>query len=274
MKIIHVTDNHLVAPGMLLNGLNPIERLEHCIEAVNLHQSDAEFCVFSGDIANSGKTVEYQAFKEAVSKLKLKYYVMMGNHDDRTVFCQSFAATPCDPNGFVQQVINTDQADFLLLDTAADNGSWGEYCEPRAQWLRQQLDAAGEKPVFIFMHHPPFDIGLPTMDRIKLLDIQHFSAAIEGFKNIRHIFLGHVHRTIYGSWRSIPYSILPGTNHQVAFNRDVLRPVPHSLEPPAYGMVLIERDQVIIHPHFFLENKDLPLKEGTEWLEQESAKRQ
>jgi len=259
LKIIQITDTHLVTPGEFLDGLSPVASLDACINAINLHQKDAAFCVFSGDIANRGEAAAYEAFKQSAAKLVPKYYVMMGNHDDRTRFCENFPDAARDDNGFVQQVIKTELGHFLLLDTAAKQASWGEYCQQRAQWLRARLLEAGTMPVYIFMHHPPFDIGLACMDRIKLLDITHFTAAIEGFTNIRHIFLGHVHRVIHGSWHNISYSILPGTNHQVAFNHDVLSPVPHSLEPPAYGMVLIDKDQVIVHPHFYSENKDLPI---------------
>jgi len=223
--------------------------------------------VFTGDIANRGEAEAYQAFKKSAARLVPEYYVMMGNHDERTSFCQNFPGTARDDNGFVQQVIKTDLGHFLLLDTATEQASWGEYCEQRALWLKDRLLEADGLPVYIFMHHPPFDIGLACMDRLKLLDITHFAAAIDGFTNIRHIFLGHVHRIIHGSWRNIPYSILPGTNHQVAFNHNVLSPVPHSLEPPAYGMVLIDKDQVIVHLHFYSQNKDLAISDTAKLVE-------
>ncbi len=264
MKIIHITDNHLVTPGDLLDGTDPLDRLDACIEAVNAHQGDAEFCVFSGDIADRGSTDVYQAFRRSAEKLTMDYHLMLGNHDDRDIFRENFPEVPADEYGFIQQAIKTDLGHILLLDTNAGMASWGEYCDQRTQWLRTQLAAAEGKPVYIFMHHPPFDIGLPSMDRIKLRDTQNFETAIEGFSNIRHIFLGHVHRTVYGTWKDISFSILPGTNHQVAFNFDVIRPVPHSLEPPAYGMVLIKQDQVTVHPHFYLENKDLPVRQDAE----------
>ncbi len=267
MKIIQITDTHLVTPGDLLDGLNPVDSLDACIKAVNSHQSDAAFCVFSGDISDNGQADTYQAFKKSANALDLKYYVMMGNHDQRATFRKSFPQTPCDENGFVQQVIKTNLGIFLLLDTIAEGQSWGEYCEKRAQWLRQQLHDAKGRSVYIFMHHPPFDIGMASMDRLKVLDITHFEAAIEGFTNIRHIFLGHVHRAISGSWRNIAYSILPGTNHQVAFNVEIFSPVPHALEPPAYGMILIEKDQVIVHPHFYSLNKDLPIPNNAVWVD-------
>jgi len=267
MKIIQITDNHLVTPGDLLDGLNPIDSLDACIEAVNSHQSDADFCVFSGDISNNGAADTYRAFRKSADKLNLKYYVMMGNHDDRNILCENLPEAQRDANGFIQQVIKTDLGHILLLDTIAVDQSWGEYCELRGQWLRQQLLDAGDQPVYIFMHHPPFVIGMAAIDRLKVLDIKHFEAAIEGFTNIRHIFLGHVHRTISGNWRNISYSVLPGTNHQIAFNLDVFSPVPHALDPPAYGMILIEKDQIIVHPHFYSLNKDLPIPDNAVWVE-------
>ena len=32
--------------------------------------------------------------------------------------------------------------------------------------------------------------------------------------NVRHLFFGHVHRSIADSWQRIPYSTLRSTNHQ------------------------------------------------------------
>ena len=58
----------------------------------------------------------------------------------------------------------------------------------RLAWLEVELQRT-EKDVYIFMHHPPFDIGLPYMDRIKLDEAVTFGKLIANYKNIRHIFL-------------------------------------------------------------------------------------
>ena len=47
MKIIQVTDTHLMPRGTELNGLNPIERLEACIASITEHHSDAELCIIT-----------------------------------------------------------------------------------------------------------------------------------------------------------------------------------------------------------------------------------
>ena len=96
------------------------------------------------------------------------------------------------------------------------------------------------------MHHPPFDIGIPYMDRIKLEEPEAFAETISVANNIQHIFFGHVHRAAYVNWRGIPCTSLPGTNHQVPLVRDSVGSA-YSLEPPGYGVVLIDGSQTAVH---------------------------
>ena len=54
MKLIQVTDTHLMPRGTDLNGLNPIERLEACIASITEHHSDAELCIITGNLTDRG----------------------------------------------------------------------------------------------------------------------------------------------------------------------------------------------------------------------------
>jgi|TARA_B100000809_G_scaffold123303_1_gene121379 3',5'-cyclic AMP phosphodiesterase CpdA len=71
------------------------------------------------------------------------------------------------------------------------------------------LEAAGTKSVYLFMHHPPFEIGIPSLDIICLReDAQRIQQIVSGFSNIKHLFFGHVHRPVSGSWHGIPFNTL------------------------------------------------------------------
>jgi 3',5'-cyclic AMP phosphodiesterase CpdA len=96
------------------------------------------------------------------------------------------------------------------------------------------------------MHHPPFDIGIPYMDRIKLEQPEEFADVLQTHGDIRHIFFGHVHRAAFVHWRGIPCTCLPGTNHQIPLNRETVG-TPYSVEPPMYAVVLIDKDQTTVH---------------------------
>ena len=125
-----------------------------------------------------------------------------------------------------------------MLDTVEEGKSWGSYCQKRLLWLKDALENARGRNVYLFMHHPPFDVGIPCVDRIGLgIDGHKISEVLSKHDNIRHLFFGHIHRPISGSWNGIPYSTLRGTNHQVPLDFEALEIVPKSHEPPAYAIV-------------------------------------
>ena len=62
-----------------------------------------------------------------------------------------------------------------------------------------------------------------------------------------------MHRPISGSYGRIPFSTLRGTNHQVAFELDPAGEHLASHEPPAYGVVLVERETLLVHTHDYLD---------------------
>ena len=69
---------------------------------------------------------------------------------------------------------------------------------------------------------------------------------------IRHLFYGHVHRPVAGSWLGIPTTTLRGTNHQCWLDFEEQNQIPGSHEPPAYAVVLID-ERVVVHTHDYLD---------------------
>lgn len=250
MKFVQVTDLHIVPRGGVLQGLNPMERLSACIEDINRQCKDVSFCIFTGDLVHGGEREAYAVLRECLEDLDVGYHLMLGNHDRRAPFLEIFPDSPTDENGFLQFQKETDNGRFIFMDTLDEGNSAGAYCEKRRQWLTRRLREANPDPVYLFMHHPPFDIGIPSLDRIKLDDTAKFAAALENPAAVRHLFLGHVHRPVSGSWRGIPFSALPGTNHQVAADFETESPVPCMLGPAAYAIVHVDADRTVVHTKF------------------------
>ena len=257
MKLIHITDPHLVTPGEPLYGTDPYDRLSACIDDVLAHHSDAALCVITGDLAHRGEPAAYEGLARQLSRLTMPVYPLLGNHDKRAPFHQAFPEAPRDESGFVQAVLRRPEGDFLFLDTLDEGVNGGKYCDARAAWLLARLEEAGDRPVFLFMHHPPFAIRIPCLDAISLAEPERFAKVIGARRNIRHLFYGHVHRPVCGSWRGIPVSTMRGLNHQVPFDLETVTPVPKSHEPPAYAIVFIDPDQVTVHFHDYLDRRTL-----------------
>lgn len=246
LKFIHITDLHLKPPGQELWGLNPQERFERCLKDVEAWHSDAEFCIISGDLADAGESGAYDWLRERLESFPLTCHLMIGNHDHREAFKTHFPNSPVDESGFVQHAFETTEGRFILLDTFKGGTSAGQYCQDRQSWLRNQLELATDQPVWLFMHHPPFSISIPYMDRIKLEEHEEFAELVASHNNIRHIFYGHVHRAGYVNWQGIPCTSLPSINHQVPLTRQAIAGS-YSDEPPMYAVVLTGNDQVTIH---------------------------
>ena len=259
MKFVHITDTHLVTPGEFLHTLDPLSRFQACIESVNENHSDAEFAVISGDLADKGELSAYRSLREELTTLSIPYFLLIGNHDSRAVFLSVFDDTQVDENGFVQGVHSTVHGEFVFLDTVQEGQSAGVYCDSRCQWLERTLSSMQKTPVYLFMHHPPFDVHVPFVDNIGLESKREFTAVISRYANIKHIFFGHVHRPISGSWHDIPFSTLSGTNHQVALNLQGVDRIPYSNEPPAYNVILLDADTTVVHTFPFLNCKQLDL---------------
>lgn len=265
MKLIHVTDTHLVPRGELLYGLNACERLDACVDDINRHHADAELCVITGDLAHNGTPQAYGDFRDAIARLPMPVHLLAGNHDRRETMREMFPAIGVDENGFLQSVVQTSAGLFILLDTVEHAKGWGSFCEKRRAWLKARLEEAGNAPVFLFMHHAPFHVGIPSVDRLGLGgDGVLMGELLAPYRNIRHLFFGHYHRPICGSWRGIPVSTMRGTNHQVPFDLDTVDWVPKSLEPPAYALAFIDTDQVIVHFHDYLDTSIVPYNRKSE----------
>ncbi len=252
MKIIHLSDLHLPEPGQSLWGLDAYGRVKKALEDIQRFHSDAAFLVISGDLTDRGASGAYEWLAEQLSKMTLETILMVGNHDARAPLRAGLPDVMDDGNGFIQGVRETEHGTFLFLDTYKDGTSPGQYCAQRQDWLRAALaDATG--PGRIFMHHPPFDIGIGSVDACKMADGAALAKCLRAHGNVRHIFYGHVHRAVAGSWHGIAATALPSTNHQVGLLLDPTEEMVGTHEPPAYGVVLVDDECVVVHHVYFAD---------------------
>lgn len=253
MKLIHLTDTHFVPAGEHLYGHDPRAALETAIADINAHHGDAELAVLTGDLTHWGEPQAFESLAETLAALKPPLRLLIGNHDDRQTFRKHFPDQAVDEKGFVQSVVDVSAGRLILLDTVLAGTHAGHFCAERQAWLADCLMRSEGRDIFLFMHHPPFPVGIPASDRIGLLDSEPFRAIVEPHKaNIRHLFFGHLHRPIAGSWLGIPVSTVRAMNHQVwlDMNASTLR---GSFEPPAYAVALIDADSVVVHFHDFMD---------------------
>ena len=194
MKIIQLSDLHLTEGGQPLFGSVPEQRLAAALDTIVREHADAEFCLLTGDLAENGSEAVYRRLASMLAALPMPSHVLPGNHDHRPAMARVF---PVHGEAFHQQAVPSSLGVFLLLDTVCDGQPWGAFDALRGAWLTARLAETAPAPVWLVMHHPPFAVGIPSMDQYALRDPQWFLAAVMPERErIRHLLFGHLHRAI------------------------------------------------------------------------------
>ncbi|MET3581469.1 3',5'-cyclic AMP phosphodiesterase CpdA [Mesorhizobium robiniae] len=246
MKLIHLTDLHIVAPGEALFTLDPAERLRRVIERINLDHSDAELCVITGDLTDKGLPAAYGLLRELLQELRVPYRLLVGNHDDRQNFVQAFPEQDRDERGFIQSVYDCAEGRLIFLDTLVQSHGYGALTDGRLEWLSARLAETPQPAAFLFAHHPLQSIGMPHFEPYDLLDRVAVANVLAASSQIRHIFCGHVHVDVSGSWLDVPFSASRGVAHQIVPDL-VSRDAVFIKDAPAFDVALIQNGNVLLH---------------------------
>ena len=254
LRLIHLSDPQVIPAGEINYDIDPQARINRCINAINKTAPSVSGCMITGDLTHWGQIPEYEVLKEALLNLSCPVFLMMGNHDRREHFQTVFETHPAMAEGFIQYSVKKDGLRLICLDTLDEGKRGGLLCQARLKWLEQEL-ASSSEPVYLFMHHPPFKVGLTSMDKDNLANSDGFWNILNPHRHrIRHLFLGHLHRTVTGSWKGISFSCPPSPVHQTPFEFENESPGFVSPEPAAYHLVELTEETVVVNAHYFLHD--------------------
>ena len=251
LKILVMTDLHLVEPGQTIIGIDPWARFDAALAHILARQGDAERLIVMGDLVHKGQERLYRLLGERLRGFPMPVHLMLGNHDSRVAFRAALPGQADDGRGFVQQVIDSGDERLILLDTL-DEGlhrHWGLFDADRLDWFGRALDRAAGRRVSVFMHHHVFPTGYPGLDSIMLREADAFLNRCQG--RVAHVFAGHVHRTISASARGIGLTTFKGTAHQSPLLFDSWDSSLSVDEPGAYGVILYSPEAITAHSEDF-----------------------
>ena len=245
MKLLHLTDIHLTPPPGTIARRDPVANLDRALDHALTHHTDAAAIFVTGDLSDWGDDEDYARLRTRIADVPLPVHLAIGNHDERAVFLDHFPHLGTD--GFVQYRVDLPDHVALVLDTWEDGTHAGSFCEARAAWLDARL-AEADAPVLLFLHHNPVPIGIAPMDRIMLLDADRLGEVLDRHPGrVRHIFHGHCHLPLSGTFRGVPFSAPRGTNHAAWPDFGHGGFLAGSDLPEAYAVALVGARDVMVH---------------------------
>ncbi len=253
LKLVIMSDLHIVPPGAVSNTLDTAARLEQAVARVNARHADADLCILAGDLADLGEAVAYERMRGLIAPLAPPVRLMLGNHDNRPVFLDIMGDGHSDENGFVQGVADIKGHRVIMLDSTEPGVVAGVLCQARLDWLAARLAEAADRPVIVVLHHHVAPLSLPV-DAIGLRDPAALVAVLKTHPDIRAVIAGHVHLTTSAVWHGLPFVTLAGGHYSVGLKLPGDASEQALLEGPGQlAVVLADSDGCVVHFDNFID---------------------
>jgi hypothetical protein len=143
---------------------------------------DPDVVVVKGDLTDSGRAEEYEAFLACYGRLGERFHHVRGNHDAMRDPELARQGAP--------YAVHLDGIVLAVLDTAVPGRVGGGLPAVQRDWL-DELARGVTDPVLVLAHHPSYnadeDYGLPVAEHEALL------ALVAGRENIVGYLAGHTH---------------------------------------------------------------------------------
>ncbi len=239
MLIAQITDTHIKRPGELIyKKVDTLPMLEAAVAHLNRLDTQPDIVLATGDLVDSGHPEEYAGLRGALGKLKQPVYVIPGNHDERAAMRAAFADHAYLPKSgaYLHYTVEDYPVRLVALDTLIPDNVGGFMDPARCQWLDAELGKAPDKPTLIFMHHPPFAVGVDHLDDWGFKGAEEFGAVLARHPQVERVICGHAHRAMALRWRGTAVTVCPSTAHQFALDFRPKSPPIFTLEPPGFQL--------------------------------------
>lgn len=249
LRILHLSDTHLSAPGVLHHGaVDTLEATRRVLDACAV-LPPPDVVVVSGDVSDDGSVESYEAARDVVGGWAhargAGVVLAAGNHDQRGPFrrvlgdghlgdgrvgdgslgdgragdgragaagvvATAGAATAGATTGDPVDGVTWVRGHRLLtLDSSVPGAGYGWLDAAQLDRLREELRTPAPGGTVLVVHHPP----LPPVTRLhhvlRLRGLDELAAALAG-SDVRVVLAGHYHHATTGLFAGRPVVVAPG----------------------------------------------------------------
>lgn len=199
IKFVQITDSHLDA-----NSQYSKDVLKSAVEDIN-NQPDISFVVFTGDNINNPSIENLREFAKIVKKLRVPYYIALGNHDvykTKGLSKERYYEILRDSKFFYFQKhpnykFKKKNFIFLVADGAKEviPGTVGYYRKETLDWINKELTKNKRKQIIILQHFPViYPEGAESkLKTHKTYKVEEYTEILDQHHNVLAILSGHFH---------------------------------------------------------------------------------
>jgi len=242
MKIVHISDIH-ISIEKVYKTVDTNKLFTNSINHINQLQYHIDFVLISGDLVQNGTIEEYLTLKDLLKQLKVPYFLLVGNHDNRKNLKKVFSDLDYYEDNFCNFTLDNFPLKIIGLDSTTENEVHGTLCRNRLNWLENELNKRPSKPTLIFLHHPPIPLGIEDMDKVNLKNgIEEFKNIIKKNPQIKAIGCGHIHRSSFTLWNNTTVISVASTAHQMYLDFGLNKPTCFIMQPPSIHIICWDKN--------------------------------
>jgi 3',5'-cyclic-AMP phosphodiesterase len=209
LLVAQISDLHLFADDRQdLLGWNTWESLDKIMAQLESSSPRPDVILLTGDLAQDESEAAYRKILQRFVALNIPTYWLPGNHDCVPTMERILNQPPV----FTDKIFNKGNWKFLLLNTHVLGQVYGALSAESLTWLDAQLSQMPvEQPTLIAMHHPPFWVGSPWLDKSGLQNTEAFLEVVDRHPQVQVVLVGHVHQEFQGDRQGVTYLSTPST---------------------------------------------------------------
>lgn len=228
-QVVQISDCHLFSDAQTrLKGVPTMDTFHRVMSVIHQEFPDADRYIFTGDLTHDENVVTYHQVRDSLGEWFSRCRFLPGNHDIPDIMCEAFPELTRLDSGSISFAETLEDWCLIGLDSHVPGETYGRVGDRQLAWLSEQLERYRDMQVMVFLHHPPFDVGSAWLDRIGLRNQVEFRKLLQTHRQVRVIFVGHIHQVFEGKADSIDLLSVPSTGVQFVPHLDhcELDPIP------------------------------------------------
>jgi len=211
LRVLHISDCHLVVPGAELIGVDTQGSLEAVLtQAVAEYAPDA--VIASGDLAHDPTRDVYTRFVATLARyIDAPLMCVPGNHD--VLAAMQAAGVPLAP-------LELGRWSIVPLDSHEDDAPRAHIRQADRRRVAADLTHARGAHCLVATHHHMVGVNCPWLDRDMIQNGQELiewlseCSAMGGAGRLRSVVFGHVHQIVDATCGGLPVYGVPSTCFQ------------------------------------------------------------
>src|SRR6185312_11852181 len=182
---------------------------------INALDPAPDVIIHTGDVVHGGRREDYEVAAALLATARAPVHIAAGNRDDRENLRHSLSrwVQPASDSGFLDYAVEDLPVRLIAVDTVNAATNKGDFSAARARDLMVLIDAEPDKPIAVFLHHPPFvvPVGPDPLNFVTAEAMADLQRTLQRSGRVVAVFCGHVHRSTWGRIGEIPVMVAPCT---------------------------------------------------------------